>query len=89
MKQTGPEIDEETAVALAIALNNHITRMKLWERKLRAPFLPRMHFSTQPVYPKPTMASVLQLMVDVSTLKLDVLKISNTFLKKHNAKEKQ
>ena len=90
-KQSGPEIDEETAVALAILINNHITAMKQWERKLRAPFLPQVRSSFHPItiYPKPTLATVLQIMVTTAQMKLEVLNVSNHFLKKHNEKEKQ
>jgi hypothetical protein len=90
-KQHGPEIDEETAVALAILINNHITVMKMWERKLRAPFVPELNrWFHSPVYPKPTLATVLQLMVETSKMKLEVLHVSNRFLEKLNAtKEKQ
>jgi len=59
-----PELDEATATALVVLINNHIEAMKAWERKLRTPYLPTNNkvsyiYRTTPVYPMPTLATAL------------------------------
>jgi len=61
-----PELDEATATQLCVIINNHIEALKVWERKLRTPYLPTNNkvsyiHRTTPVYPLPTLAAGLSL----------------------------
>lgn len=53
-------LDEATATAVAIILHNHIEALKVWQRKLTAPYMPttRSHMALVPDYPKPTLLTV-------------------------------
>jgi hypothetical protein len=87
----GPELDEATATALAIVIHNQIEALKVWERKLRTPFLPTTlrHMQVVPQYPKPTLATVLAIMATQQHGRLEVLKISNQFMEDLRREETQ
>lgn len=68
------ELDEATAIALATAIHNHIEALKVWERKVRAPYMPttRSHLSVAPDYPKPTLNTIIHIAVSSSTFRAEV-----------------
>jgi len=53
-------LDEATAFALVVILNNHIEALKAWRRKLTTPYMPktRSHLAVVPEFPKPTLLTV-------------------------------
>lgn len=72
------EITEETAVTLCVLINNHITTLRIWERKLKGPFLPTTvaHYRLTPHYPRPTIATVLHILHTMKHGELEVLRVS-------------
>lgn len=84
-KPPNPELGETTATALCVLINNHIEVLRKWERKLRGPYMPttRRHFSVVPEYPKPTLATMLQVLVAVKNFTLEVVKLSTKFLQEY------
>jgi hypothetical protein len=57
-------LDEETAVALCMQIENQIQALKVWKRKLTLPFSPAAThtypypYRTTPVYPTPTVGTM-------------------------------
>jgi hypothetical protein len=53
-------LNEATATALAMVLHNHIEALKVWQRKLTTPYMPktRSHLAVVPEFPKPTLMTV-------------------------------
>lgn len=75
-----PTLDEATAVAASVILNNHIEAMKAWERKLRVPYMPSSRmFSVVPTYGKPTLASLLHMKVDIKRCELEMARLMLAF----------
>lgn len=72
----GPELTEAEAMAAAVLVHNHIERLKVWERKLRTPYMPttRNHFSVVPQYPKPTLLTLTHMCTD-NTFASDIAKL--------------
>ena len=60
------EMDEETALALAVTIDNHIEVMRTWQRKLRQPYLPTQDLMFHPKYPKPALNVVTQVRHDAT-----------------------
>jgi hypothetical protein len=87
-----PEMDEATATQLCVMINNHIEALRVWERKLRTPFLPTnnkvsyIHRIT-PVYPLPTLATGLHVVHAFSHTALDMTKAIESFAKAAKMKE--
>jgi len=81
---TNIELDEATATALAIVIRNHIEALTTWERKLRQPFMPivRSHLSVVPVYPKPTLSSMLHVAQSGATFGREVVRLIETLKEK-------
>lgn len=73
-------IDEITAVALNIQIENQIQSLKVWQRKLSKPFLPEVKQSHTPTYPVPTVATVLHIMDAYTTARSDGVRALIMFL---------
>ena len=84
MHPNDQEIDEATATALAIVIHNHIAALSAWERKLRQPFMPvvRSHLSVVPVYPKPTLTTMLHVASSGATFGREVVRLIETLKEK-------
>ena len=87
-----PNLDEQTAVALCVVINNHINALRTWERKLRQPFTPEAGkvtymYRTTPVYPVPTLSSSLHVVSSCATASRDLLRIVEMFAKVEKVKE--
>lgn len=83
-----PELDEATATALAVLINNHIEALRAWERKLRGPYMPitRSHLSVAPKYGKPTLTSALHVARSGSTFALELTRAVAAFVKAEKGK---
>jgi hypothetical protein len=57
------ELTELEATQLCILIHNQIEMLKIYERKLRLPFMPdtQRHYALTPTYPKPTRQLVISL----------------------------
>lgn len=76
-----PEVDEATAVAVTILINNHIEQLKVWRRKLKDPYMAKSYLYYHQAYPKPTLASMLLVQQCAKMFELDLLKIMLPFTK--------
>lgn len=76
------DLDEQTAVALCIAIDNHIQVMQAWKHKLIAPFMPiRYTHRITPVCNKPTLLTTSHLIDACSQTRNEIIRITAKFVK--------
>lgn len=82
------ELDEATATAVAIILHNHMEVLRVWERKMRTPYMPttRRHFSVVPDYPKPRVVSVLHIINAMKRFELELTQLAVKFMMEEKIK---
>lgn len=87
--EPNPALDEATAVAMSMAINNHIETLKVWQRKLQQPYLPtnKTFYCLTPQYSKPTLVSALHILESCSHARMNLGLIVTKFVKARNAEE--
>lgn len=79
-----PVLDEQTATTLCILIHNQIEALKVWERKLRDPYLPANNkvtyvYRRHPDYPKPTLSTALQVALSGTHFDAELLRVVRYF----------
>lgn len=75
-----PELDEATAVALCILIDNQIAALEGWKKKLKLPYMPNndvtyIHMQVHP-FPKPTVKTAGHLCQSLENAGVEVARIT-------------
>jgi hypothetical protein len=90
--EQNPVLDEATAVAMSIAIGNHIAALQAWQRKLQQPYLPTSNkvytlYRITPLYPKPTLVTAMHILESCQHVRMELGRLMTAFVKAKNLEE--